>query len=182
MDLPFSINTCQQSIRGPTGHSQVWYHLHSERIVTTPLDSQLPIKQLQVHFYLVSVTWIYMFFYLSFCVAHVFLLPAASQQLLSWQIVCKWLFGKEKEKLFLWYQTPSYTTDLGPSDNFLFPQIKIHDHYLWTMRTCNRLWWINWKESQLKTSSIVSKNGNYIFAGVWLFNETILKVIKLICN
>ena len=47
----------------------MWFHLYSGWIVTTTLDSQLLINYLllnQVHLYLVSVTWIYMFFYQTF--------------------------------------------------------------------------------------------------------------------
>ena len=80
IDLPSSINTsqweCQTVVHQSVWHNHVWYHLHSRRIVTTTLDSQLSINLLlfnQVHLYLVSVTWIYMFFYQTFYVPHVFL-------------------------------------------------------------------------------------------------------------
>ena len=65
-------------------HNHVWYHWRSRRIVTTPLDSPLSTNyQLfnQVHLYLVSVTWIYVFFDKTFCVPRVFLWSASQQSI-----------------------------------------------------------------------------------------------------
>ena len=44
-------------------HNHVWSHLRSGRIVSSQLDSQLPINWLPFNQLLASVTWIYMFFH-----------------------------------------------------------------------------------------------------------------------
>ena len=72
----YRINTVHQS----AWQNYAWYHLCRRWIATTTLDSQLSINSLlfnQVHLYLVSLTWIYMFFYQTFCVPRVFLWSAS---------------------------------------------------------------------------------------------------------
>ena len=112
MDSSSSINIYQWSIRGVilTHLTITWYHLYSGRIVAAQLDSQLPINYLlfnQVHLYLVSVTWIYMFFHLPFCVPGVFLLPASQQiqrKIFKSFIIKMFSVITSKKSLIWWYK------------------------------------------------------------------------------
>ena len=86
MDSPSSINVhitrALEGVHQSAWHTHVWFHLRSGRIVIATLDSQLSNNLLlfnQVPLYLVSVTWIYMFFYQTFCVPRVFLWSASQQ-------------------------------------------------------------------------------------------------------
>ena len=87
MDSPSSINTrqreCQTGVHQSAWHNHVWYHLRSGWIVTTTLDCQLSTNYRlfnQVNLYLVSVTWIYIFFFQTFCVRRVFLWSASQHK------------------------------------------------------------------------------------------------------
>ena len=90
-------------------HNYVWYHLRSGQIVTTPLDSQLSTNWQQfnqVHLYLVSVTWIYMFFYQIFCVPCAFL----------WSLLQQYIY------IYIYTHTQSYVYI------YIYIYIYIHTH------------------------------------------------------
>ena len=101
MDSLSSINTCQRSVRGSSPES-IQTHVAQScviplaywTIVTARLDFQLISNP--VHLYLVSVTWIYIFFYLPFCVPRVFLLPASRQSGRSMKVCASsWRHGTQ---------------------------------------------------------------------------------------
>ena len=70
----------------------------------------------------------------------------------------------------------NHSTDLSFCDYFFSLKMKTNffGHHLGTVENMQP----NWKQRQLKTSNIVSKD----FVDVWFSHETILKEIKLICN
>ena len=51
-----------------------------------------------------------------------------------------------------------------------------------TLIAIGNKWRINWKQYQLKISSIISRRRNNVFAVRWFSKETILKEFKFICN